>query len=916
MTIGQSTFSNITKDADGRLHLTKRIADNSIDFNQIIDEIVNVKTEQKVVIEDKIKIRTEEEIPAVEVLRDKMNILQKSLESLTNDITLRLKNPTSLSNGIDIRTANIKSTDDAVSILASTSAQVTPNNTSINVSQLATKDRVVTNYSALTLTEELGFSGNLSINNMLIEINSTDTLNDIVSKINLQTESSRVSASTIQTTESGGHKLVLESIEFAKPINFQGTEGTSRSLFTLIPINNTESSFLNPDGEVAIADTYTSEFGLLNADSILSRLGSIMLNGETFQIGESTTLNNLVDSINGNSNAGVTASITTSSYFGQTYSHLTLTANGAGIPIDYSGSSTSLYGLASVTINSVNDTQTDSYNSSFAVSNLEDPMGLSGSFVINNVSVSITSEMTAQDLMDTLNALGDDEKKVTAAWVAVGVTGTYQLQLTATQKGVSISSMGVQATDNSLSDGQGLQIPLTSTDVTDLIAKFKFNNIDIERNSNVITNLIDGVTINLNSISTKDTIFSIEYDKQAAYININQFVDAYNDVVKTMAKYSDDQDGKNKEAVLKDNPVISHIKHMLHSSQNMANLGESATSASLFSLGDLGITFVSGQSGNNDEVEGMLLIDQGTLVTKIMNGDYKNVVKLFGDYAEFSNSEFNIAKFPETLNPSILGKEISIDYALVGASSTDEIFALNFSIPKPSNDFFDSALLGKKVDLSLQRDEEGNYSAIVSGVSGISSITSANVINNVISFPDDSSLAGVTINFIGENIQNGSSLQTSFTLPDVVVTLSSSGNDDVIIHNVQSGYIECPSDSVYSGINILFEPKSSTLVMGGVGVKSKMVLTQGIAKDFVKEITAATKRKVGLETPNSLFDVAVSNIKQSNETDERKIESLVQMGQNQRKLMEPLLAVLYSNNEKYSQVLNMIDLWTGKKNNH
>ncbi len=693
MTVSTSNFSHIQKDAEGHLHLIKRIYNNSVDYSEIIKATEDIKTEKTVEFKDKIKIRTEQEIPAIEVLRDKLNILKKSLESLTNDTTAPLRNSSGLSNGIDIRTAKIKSTDDAVSILVSSSAQVTSNDFSINVYQKATKDKIVTNYSASTLTQEVGFSGNLSINNVLIDISTTDTLNDIVSKINLKTEDTGVSASTIQTTEFGGHKLVLESIEFVKPINFQGTDST-------------------------------------------------------------------------------------------------------------------------------------------------------------------------------------------------------------------------------ISGDQGLCIPVTTTDVSDLIAKFKFDNIDIERNSNVITNLMDGVTINLNSVSTKDTVFSVEHHKEAAYLNITQFVDAYNDVVKTMAKYSDDQDGKNKEAVLKDNAVIVQIKHMLHSSKNIAGLGGSSTSSSLLSLGDLGITFVSGQSGNNDEVEGMLLIDQGTLVTKIMNGDYKNVVKLFGDYAEFSNSEFNIAKFPEKLNPAILGKEISIDYALVGASSTDETFSANFSIPKPRNDFFDSDLVGKTVDLSLQRDGEGNYSVLVSGVSGISSITSASVVNNVISFPDDSYLAGVTINFIGDNIQNGTSLQTSVTLPDVVVTLSSSGNADLTIYKVQSGYIECPSDSIYSGINILFEPKSSTLVMGGSGIKSKMVLTQGIAKDFAKEITAATKRKVGLETPTSLFDVAVSNIKQLNETDERKIESLNQSWENKKKHLESLLAVLYAQDERFAQILNMIDIWTGKKSDH
>lgn len=917
MAVTQSTFSNISTDSEGRLRLTKHIAENSVDYNQVIDEVVKAKTVKTETIQDKINVRTEKEIPAVEVLRDKMNVLQKALEGLVNDTTANLKNPTALSNGIDIRSAKIKSTDDAVSILASSSAQITSGNCSINVSQLASQDQIVANYSATTLNEETGFSGTLSINNILITIDSSDTLNDIVSKINLQSEKTLVNASTLQTTESGGHKLILQAIDFAKAINFGGTEGTSKSLFTLIPQSNTESSVLNPEGESAIADSYTSEFGIIDVDGVMPRSGSIVINGQTFDIdGSTTTLNNLVGAINGNPAADVLASITTSTYFGQTYSHLTLTSNTAGTPIDYSGSSTSLYGLASEVVNTVTDTQTDSYNSSFTVSDLNASMGLTGSYVINNIAIKLTKNMTAQDLMDSINNLDEDQKNVIADWVAVGETGTYQLQLTALTKGVSINTLGTQATSDSLSDGQGLQIPTTTTDVDLLIAKFTFNGIDIERQSNVITNLIDGTTINLNNISTKDTVFSIEYDKQAAYINISQFVDAYNDVIKTMAKYSNDENGKNEEAVLKDNPMIAQIKYMLLNAKNLASIGSSGTSSSLYSLGDLGITFLSGQQGNNDEVEGMLVIDQGTLVTKIMNGDYKNVIKLFGDYAQFSNSEFKIAQFPETVNSSIVGKEISINYSLVGATSSDENFAPNFNIPQLGNSFFNSPFLGKTVNLLLQKDGEGNYSATISGVSGISSVSSSNVINNKISFDDDSYLAGLNIDFIGTELENGTSLSTSFTLPDIVVTLSSSGNDDVIIKSVQAGYIECPSDSIYADINIIFEPKTSNLVMNGSSIKSTMTLTQGIAKDFAKQIATATKRKIGLESASSLFDVAIANISQSNDTDEQRIKDIIQIGENQRKLMEPMLSVLYSANEKFSQVLNLIDLWTGKKNNH
>lgn len=917
MSVNTSTFSDIKRDTDGRLHLSKRIANNSIDFNQIIDEVVKVKTEQKVIIEDQIKIRSEKEIPALETLRDKMNVLQKTLENLTNDTTANIRNPTALSNGIDIRSAIIKSTDDAISILASSSAKIIPGNCTLNVSQLASQDQIVTTYSASTLTENLGFSGNLSINNFIIEINSTDTLNDIVSKINLQTESTNVTASTIQTTDSGGHKLVLTSTDFATPINFRGTEGTSKTLFTLISKSNTDPAALNPEVGVPIADTFTSEFGIIDAGSPIPRSGSIVLNGETFEIdGTTTTLNSLINAINGNVATNVTASITTSIYFGQTYNHLTLTSNIDGTPIDYSGSTSSLYGLASTTVNTVSNTQTDTYSSDFTVSDLNTAMGLSGSFVINNISVTLTADMTAQNLMDALNNLDENQKSVSASWISVGETGTYQLKLTALSQGVSINALGTQATDDTLSDQQGLCIPTTTTATDLLISKFTFNGIDIERNSNVVTNLIDGVTINLNNVSTKDTVFSIEYDKQTAYLNITQFVDAYNDVIKTMAQYCDDQNGKNEDAILKNNPMVSQIKYMLLNSKNLASLGESGTSSSIYSLGDLGITFLSGQTGKNDEVEGMLIIDQGKLVKKIMNDDYKNVIKLFGDYAEISNSEFKIAKFPDNVNTNIIGKEISIDYSLVGATSENENFSPNFSISKPSNAFFDSPLLGKTVDLLLQRDGDGNYSATISGVSGIASIVSASVINNKIIFDADSYLAGLSIDFIGTDLENGGSLSTSLTLPDIVVTLSSPGNDDVVIKGVQSGYIQCPSDSIYADIQILFEPKTSNLVMDGSGIKSTMTLTQGIAKDFAKQITAATKRKVGLESPSSLFDIAISNVTISNETDEQRIKDIEKIGENQRKLMEPFLTVLYSNNEKYSQVLSLIDIWTGKKNNN
>jgi flagellar hook-associated protein 2 len=167
------------------------------------------------------------------------------------------------------------------------------------------------------------------------------------------------------------------------------------------------------------------------------------------------------------------------------------------------------------------------------------------------------------------------------------------LSLNDTNGSQALSSLGLNLGTNRktfVQDENGADTPGFVYTTDQLNAKFLFNGIKVERNSNTISDLIPGATINLKSLmqDTDTTVnLSISSDSAKVISNIQDFIKNFNDVyVYLKTKTASTQDGR---GLLIGDAIATTVKDTLNyeSTATIGGLGAN----DLKSLSQIGITF-------------------------------------------------------------------------------------------------------------------------------------------------------------------------------------------------------------------------------------------------------------------------------------------------------------------------------------
>ncbi|MCA8949955.1 MAG: flagellar filament capping protein FliD [Planctomycetes bacterium] len=176
------------------------------------------------------------------------------------------------------------------------------------------------------------------------------------------------------------------------------------------------------------------------------------------------------------------------------------------------------------------------------------------------------SNPTLQGVADAINNIGG--ASVRAEVVDTGATtNPHQLVIRATETGVAngFSFSGVSgdaAFTNLIAD---LQTPANKIDATD--AELKVNGITIFRPTNSVTGAIAGVTLDLKSTSAlnEKVQVTISTDSEEVGKKIQEFVDAYNEVVDFFAKQSVVNDKGEAQSVLFGDSTLRSMRSALRS---------------------------------------------------------------------------------------------------------------------------------------------------------------------------------------------------------------------------------------------------------------------------------------------------------------------------------------------------------------
>jgi len=282
---------------------------------------------------------------------------------------------------------------------------------------------------------------------------------------------------------------------------------------------------------------------------------------------------------------------------------LTLTAKDTGKDIAYSYQET---GFTFDTTAHASSTSGETMKSQAFDSNT-DALGLTGVLSINGTDITLTGTESLNDIQTSVEALAGISTTVDLD----SETGKYSLSVT-NDASLGEVSLSFKDTDDAI----GLSHLMNNADT--VIAKkaiVNINNIDVERTSNTITDLISGLTLNLEDEDPTETVsVSVTANHDTAKSKMEGFVEAYNSVVKSI----DSLQSYNSESGAAGNLLGDSTTNALRSSmRRMIFTSVSGVSSNANSLSRLGIEV---------EETGLLSFNSDTFTRAINNNpdDVKN----------------------------------------------------------------------------------------------------------------------------------------------------------------------------------------------------------------------------------------------------------------------------------------------------
>lgn len=278
-----------------------------------------------------------------------------------------------------------------------------------------------------------------------------------------------------------------------------------------------------------------------------------------------------------------------------------------------------------------------------------------GAFTANSDRGAITVDIasgknTLADIRDAINAA---KAGVTASIVNDG-TG-YRLSLSSDASGTK-NQLKISVTDDDGvdTDNAGLSQlaydPATagvknlsqSQEAKD--AKFTIDGIDVVKQSNTVSDAVDGLTLTL--LKEGSSSVTVTADKSAVKSTIEAFVKAFNDVNKTLKELGGYNAETKQAGILQGDPTVRTVQAQLRSLLT----GElSYAGGGLHSLSEIGIAF---------QKDGSLALNS-TKLNAVLDDPSKDVATLFASVGKASDSQISVSSVASTVVPGKYPVEIT-----------------------------------------------------------------------------------------------------------------------------------------------------------------------------------------------------------------------------------------------------------------
>lgn len=223
---------------------------------------------------------------------------------------------------------------------------------------------------------------------------------------------------------------------------------------------------------------------------------------------------------------------------------------------------------------------------------------------------------TLQGIRDTINAA---KIGVTASIVNDGSAMPFTLTLSPTHSGANnslkISVSGDEAISSMLAHDPGAKQNLTQT-LAAQNATLTVDGVSVSKDSNSITDVIPGVTLDLLKPGTTPATLTVARDSSAIATLVQNFVKGYNDLNKTLQEVTAYNPATKQGAILQGDSTVRLLQSQMRS---VLNTPISNTGGSLTTLSQIGVTI---------QKDGTMAVDTAKLNTAVStNGD--DVARLF-----------------------------------------------------------------------------------------------------------------------------------------------------------------------------------------------------------------------------------------------------------------------------------------------
>lgn len=251
-------------------------------------------------------------------------------------------------------------------------------------------------------------------------------------------------------------------------------------------------------------------------------------------------------------------------------------------------------------------------------------------FASNGAGVkTVTIDASSNSLTGIRDAINNAKIGVSATIVNDGGASPYRLALTSTSIGktnsIKISVAGDAALSTLLAHDPAATQNLSET-ATAQNAELKVDGIAVSKTSNSISDVIQGVTLNLlkTNVATP-TVVTVARDTASVTSAVNAFVKAYNDINKNLGDLSAYNAATKQAAVLQGDSAVRSIQSQIRNTltSTLAGIGGSYTT-----LSQIGIAF---------QKDGTMAVDSTKLQSAI-DTNFNDIASLFAATGKASDS--------------------------------------------------------------------------------------------------------------------------------------------------------------------------------------------------------------------------------------------------------------------------------------